>query len=546
VNATLPRLVVLGLVASFGAVAARGDTYPRQPGVDVLHYVFRVTLNDQTDSIAGETTVEVRFLENNVTTMSLDLASMAEDKGMVVTAVTSASASAPYEHKEDRLKITLDPAPKAGERRTFAIRYRGVPRAGLRIGKNRHDDRTFFSENWPDKARHWLPTLDHPSDKATSEFLVTAPARYQVVANGLLQEERDLGDGRRLTHWKESVPIATWLNAIGVAQFAAHHAGTVRGVPLETWVYHQDRDPIVSALETPGRRVIEFYAEHVGPYPYEKLAGVQAAGVGGGIEHASAIFYGERSVYGRDVTNLVAHEIAHQWFGDSVTERDWDDVWLSEGFATYFTLLFTEHDRGRDAFVAGLKRSREIVFTTEGRNPGLAVIHNNLADTRKVVNRLVYDKGGWTLHMLRNLIGTEAFWAGIQDYYRRYRDGNASTDEFRQVMEENSHRDLSWFFRQWLKQPGSPVVEGSWQYRPEDKRIAIELAQVQSGDPYRLPLEIGISIDGASEARIEKLELTERKQHFDVSAEKTPSAVTLDPNCWILMKADWKPKSKTP
>ena len=545
-NPNLPRLVVLYLIACLDASAALGDTYPRQPGVDVLHYVFRVTVNDQTDLIDGETTVEVRILENNVTTLALDLASTAGDKGMAVTAVTCAGAPAQYEHKEDRLKIALDPAPKAGKRCTFAILYRGVPRAGLRIGKNRHDERTFFSENWPDKARHWLPTLDHPCDKATSEFLVTAPARYQVVANGLLQEERDLGDGRRLTHWKQSVPIATWLNAIGVAQFAAHHAGTVKGVPLKTWVYHQDRDPIVSALETPGRRVIEFYTEYVGPYPYEKLAGVQAAGIGGGIEHASAIFYGERAVFGRDVTNLVAHEIAHQWFGDSVTERDWDDVWLSEGFATYFTLLFTEHNRGRDAFVAGLKRSREIVFTTEQRNPGLAVIHNNLADTRKVLNRLVYEKGGWTLHMLRGVVGTDNFWAGIQDYYRRFRDRNASTEEFRQVMEENAHCDLSWFFRQWLKQPGSPVVEGSWQYRPEDKRIAIELAQVQSGDPYRLPLEISVSTDGANEPRIEKLELTERKQHFDFLAEKTPSAVTLDPNCWILMKADWKPKSTTP
>ena len=124
-------------------------------------------------------------------------------------------------------------------------------------------------------------------------------------------------------------------------------------MPLESWVYHQDRDRIVPALETPARRVIEFYSDHVGPYPYEKLAGVQAAGVGGGIEHASVIFYGERSVFGRDITGLVAHEIAHQWFGDAVTERDWDDVWLSEGFATYFALLFTEHDSGRDAFVAG-------------------------------------------------------------------------------------------------------------------------------------------------------------------------------------------------
>ena len=168
--------VAIFLLTGFTVSAARSDTYPRQPGVDVLHYVFRVTVNDQTDEIAGETTVEVRFLQNNVTSLWLDLASTAGDKGMAVAGVSTAGAGARYEHKEDRLKIVLDPAPQAGEQRGFVISYRGVPRAGLRIGKNRHDDRTFFSENWPDKARHWLPTLDHPCDKATSEFLVTAPA----------------------------------------------------------------------------------------------------------------------------------------------------------------------------------------------------------------------------------------------------------------------------------------------------------------------------------------------------------------------------------
>jgi aminopeptidase N len=278
---------LLVLFSSLVVSVARSDTYPRQRAVDVLHYVFRVTLNDETDEISGETTVDVRFNEDHVSAFSLDLASVKETKGMVVAKVTSAGAAVRYELKDDRLTMALDPAPAAGDQRSFTIGYHGVPRGGLRIGKNRHGDRTFFSEHWPDKARHWLPTLDHPGDKATSEFLVTAPARYQVVANGLLQEERDLGDGRRLTHWKQSVPIASWLNAIAVAQFAAHHAGTVKGVPLESWVFHQDREPVVSALETPGRRVIEFYSEHVGPYPYEKLAGVQAAGVGGGIEHAA-------------------------------------------------------------------------------------------------------------------------------------------------------------------------------------------------------------------------------------------------------------------
>ena len=174
----------------------------------------------------------------------------------------------------------------------------------------------------------------------------------------------------------------------------------IKGVPLETWVYPQDRDKLTPNIEAIARRSLEFYSEHVGPYPYEKLANVQAAGISGGTEHASAIFYGENNLGGDGVTNLIAHEIAHQWFGNSVTERDWDDVWLSEGFATYFTLLFLEHDKGRDAFLSGLERSRTNVFGVEKRNPQLAVIHDNLADTKKVLNNLVYQKGGWTLHML--------------------------------------------------------------------------------------------------------------------------------------------------
>jgi len=183
--------------------------------------------------------------------------------------------------------------------------------------RNKYGERTFFSANWPDKARQWLPMIDHPSDKATSEFLITAPARYQVVANGLLEEEIDLGDGRRLTHWKQPVPIASWLNNIGVAAC----------VPPETWVFHQDREAGIRTVETPTRQAIEFYSDRIGPYPYEKLADVEASGMDGGMEHASEIFYGEKSVANRPAFSLVAYEKAHQWFGDSVTEKDWDDVW---------------------------------------------------------------------------------------------------------------------------------------------------------------------------------------------------------------------------
>jgi aminopeptidase N len=542
----IAQLTALAVSCVLTSTPCAADTYPRQAGVDVQHYTFRVTLADDSDEIVGETTVALQFAEGNVAGFELDLASASSGKGMTVASVTSAGAPARYEHRENRLRITLDPPPRSGERREFTVAYRGVPAGGLRIGPNRHGERTFFSENWPDKARQWLPTIDHPYDKATSEFLIVAPVRYQAVANGLLQEERDLADGRRLTHWKQSVPIATWLNAIGVARFSSHHAGTVRGVPLQTWVFPQDRDAGLATFEGVARRALEFYGEHIGPYAYEKLANVQAAGLRGGTEHASAIFYEERSASGREATTLVAHEVAHQWFGDSVTERDWDDVWLSEGFATYFTLLFTEHDHGRDAFVAGLKRSRDLVFAAEARETGLAVLHTNLADTRKVLNPLVYQKGGWMLHMLRGQLGTDTFWAGIREYYRRHRDGHASTDDFRRVMEETSGRDLSGFFRQWLARAGSPAVEGTWSHDPSAGQLVVELTQTQPGEPYCLPIEIGISNDGSSTARIEKAELTDRSHRFEFSAAKEPSTVTLDPNCWVLMKSSLKRRPAAP
>jgi aminopeptidase N len=531
------RFISLLVVLSVCTSLVTADTYPRQPGVDALHYIFRLTLSDDTDELVGETTIDLRFNQDGLTEVALDLASATDGKGMTVAEVTSGGTPVQYTHRADRLRLTLTSAPKAGERRQFIVRYRGTPANGLRMLKNKFGERVFFSENWPNNARQWLPMIDHPYDKATSEFIITAPVKYQVVANGLLREETDLGGGRRLTHWKQSVPIAAWLNALGVAQFAVHHPGLVKGVPLQTWVYHQERAIGPAWFEPTARRAMEFFSEQIGPYSYEKLANVEAAGFSGGTEHASAIFYGEKSILTRPRPGLIAHEIAHQWFGNSVTEKDWDCVWLSEGFATYFTLLFTEHYEGRDAFVAGLKGSRDTILAVEKRSPGLAVLHDNLADMKKVLNPLVYQKGGWTLHMLRSLMGTEKFWLGIRDYYQRYRDSSASTEDFRQVMEENSGLELSWFFRQWLKRAGSPVVEGSWRYDTAAKQVVIELAQTQPGEAYRLPLEIGITIEGTQQTRIEKFELREKQQRFEIAMDKEPATVTLDPNTWALMDA---------
>lgn len=530
-----PLLLLLGLYPAL----IFADTYPRQPGVDVQHYIFRVTLSDDNEEVAGETTVDLRFVKENVTQFALDLTSEKDGKGMTVSEVTLNNLALRYSHTADRLTITFPAAPLAGERRQVTVKYHGVPRDGLKFVKNKYGERAMFSANWPDLARQWLPTIDHPYDKATSEFVVTAAARYQVVANGVLAEQIDLGDGRRVTHWKQSVPIATWLNNIGVAQFASRHFGTAAGVPLETWVFHQDGEKAGATFDEPTRQAIRFFSDQIGPYPYEKLAQVQnGAANGGGMEHASAIFYGQNSVNGAPAFGLVAHETAHQWFGDSVTEKDWDDVWLSEGFATYFALLCAEHYQGRDAFVAGLKRSRAGIFETEKRLVGVAVVQDK--PWTGIPNGVVYQKGGWTLHMLRGLLGAEKFWDGIREYYRRYRDSNASTADFRKTMEETSGMDLAWFFEQWLYRAGSPVVEGGWRYNRSSRKIEIELTQTQAGTAYRLPIELSITRAGRRglpETTLEKIELTQKRQSFEIPAEQEPVAVDLDPNTWALISA---------
>ena len=535
------RSLVAALLLWFPATIAPAgfpDGYPRQP-VDVEHYRFALTLSDSSDSITGVATVRMRLLAAGMRTVALDLATVTparEGRGMRVSAVLAAGKSLTFAHTADRLVITLDRPSEAGQLVEFEVHYAGIPAGGLQIKPTKYGDRTFFSDDWPDKARQWLPTIDHIADKATMEMDVTAPAHYQVVSNGLRVEETDLPGALRRTLWRESVPISPWLYVLGVARFAVQHVGDYRGIPIESWVFAKDRDAGFYDFAVPVKDVMAFYSEWIGPYSYEKLANIQSNSVSGGMEAASAILYSAGSVTGtRSVRwrNVVIHEIAHQWFGDAVTESDWNDVWLSEGFATYFTLLFIEHAYGRGEFAAGLTASRKTVVDFTAKNPAYRVVHENLTDMAQVTSAMTYQKGGWVLHMLRQRLGDDRFWTGIRDYYARYRDGNASTANFREAMERASGEKLSAFFDQWLYWGGIPVIEGSWRWDAAAKQVRIELRQTQSGAPFEFPLDLGIQLPGA-EQRIERVTVTGTTAVFKVAAEKAPTSVTLDPNVRLL------------
>jgi aminopeptidase N len=415
---SIALLLLAAAIVATRPAPARADSYPRQRGIDVVAYVFRLELNDGTSAIAGEADIDVAFRADGVREIWLDLVGPSPDgkTGMTVERVTSDGRSLPFSHEHDRLRIDLPDGGKAGDRRRLTVRYAGTPADGLIAGRNRDGDPVFFGDNFPNRARHWLPTIDHPSDKAACEFVVTAPETYQVVAPGALVETTSLAGGRRLTRYREEAPITTYCMVIGVARFAVETIGQVGGAPVQSWVYAPERNAGFSDFRL-ALGPMQFYTKAIGPYPYEKLANVQSKTRYGGMENASAIFYAERVVTGQGRNaDLFAHEIAHQWFGDSVTESDWDHTWLSEGFATYLTHLYDERTAGRDALVQGMRRDRDAVVRYNEKNREAAVITPADPALDNILSTNSYQKGGWVLHMLRRQVGDAAFWKGLAAY----------------------------------------------------------------------------------------------------------------------------------
>ena len=514
------------------------DPYPKNPNIDILNYKFEIHLNDTSDIIYGSADIALN-IKDSEDRVRLDLISQGKDgMGMEVKKVTFNGSEVSYSHDNDVLLIETG-ALEYSSRDIINVVYSGMPITGLIIGPNMHGDRTFFSDNWPNKARNWLPLVDHPYDKSTAEFVVIAPNHYQVISNGLLVEETNLNKELKKTHWKQSVPISCWLYALGVAEFAVDYVDYFEGKSIQTWVYKQDRDNGFYDFKIPTKHTMEFFSDYIGPFAYEKLANVQSNSVKGGMESATAIFYSDVSVTGdRSVRwrNVVIHEVAHQWFGNCVTEYDWDDVWLSEGFATYFTLMFREHAYGRDDFVNGLNDAKRLVYNHYKTDKESSIVHNNLKDMKDVLTySLQYQKGAWVLHMLRNYVGEDNFRKGIRNYYKKYYNSTTTTNQFKTEMEVVSGMNLDTFFDQWLYKGGNMVLDGNWKFDEKKGRIEVNLNQVQNdGYLFEMPVELGISYNDKNLEKIQTVKLEKEKGRFYIASDNKPISIKIDPNTKLL------------
>jgi aminopeptidase N len=512
---------------------------PNLEAVDIKHYHFTIDLNDTTDVISGKAIIRLQALKP-LNEVEFDLISKTADgKGMVVSDLKLEEKQIKFTHAADRLKVSFGETVQTGKVATLTVFYRGIPKDGLIISKNMFGDRTFFADNWPNRGRNWLPVVDHPADKAAVDFTVLAPVHYEVVANGIKVEEVYLDEKQKMTSYREETPIGTKVMVIGVARFAIQRAGTVNNIPVESWVYPQLRKEGFYDYSV-AVRVLDFFISHVGPYSYKKLANVQSKTTFGGLENASAIFYSEKSVTGRNESEtLIAHEIAHQWFGNSASEKEWHHLWLSEGFATYFAHLYNEFTFGTEKRQDEMKEDREQVLAYFKKNPA-PVVDKNITNLMKLLNVNNYQKGSWVLHMLRREIGDQAFWNGIREYYRQYQNSNALTSDLQRVMQDVSGKNLEVFFSQWIFKDGHPVLNGEWKYDEASKKVVITINQVQKGQIFVFPLEIGVYEAGKAAPRIEAAYINRAPTQVTFPADTKPSKISLDPYINLLFEGNLK------
>ena len=491
--------------------------------IDVQHYNFAIQLNEENDIIKGQATVSIKFLKD-VSSFQLNLVKKnATGKGMLVSRITEEGRAITFSQDSDLVNINA--IAKANSLHNYTIVYQGVPADGLIISKNEFGRRTFFGDNWPNRAHNWLPCADYPADKAQVDFIVTAPAHYQVVANGLKTEETALPNHLKLTHWKETAQLPTKVMVIGVADFAIDHTGDVGKIPVYTYVFPESKDAGFKSYAV-AKEILPFYIKKIGPFAYEKLANVQSKTIFGGMENASTIFYFENSVTSNGIEELMAHEIAHQWFGDAASEKSFAHLWLSEGFATYMTNLYLENKYGADTLKKRMEADRLTVIKFEKKRL-TPVVDTSVKDNfMQMLNANSYQKGGWVLHMLRHKIGDSLFWKGIRNYYAKYDGGNANTDDLRHVMEQACGTNLQQFFKQWLYTPGHPDLGITCEYDATKQVFELNITQKQS-TLFNFPLEVNV------QGWLHVINIRDKNTVVQFPAREKPS-IAVDPNVNLL------------
>jgi aminopeptidase N len=527
---------------------AQTKNFNRARTFDVQHYTIRTAFERSTKTVFGDTSIRLKPLKANLTTVELDAAGFKLD----FVRLEDSGVNLQYRQAGEKLIITLDKAYAPKDSISIRIGYSCQPQQGVYFvdaltEKNKIiRDAQIWTQGEPEEAHHWFPSFDFPDDKATTEQFLTVEAGETAIANGELLETLENSNGTKTFHYKISVPHSVYLTSFVVGKYSKV-ADSYKNIPLGFYVY-PGREATARKAFGKTKNMMRIFEDYTGvAFPYSKYDQTVVANFQfGGMENITATTHADTEIFAVDympdeAEDLVSHELAHSWFGNLVTCRNWAELWLNEGFATFMEAAYREKAYGRADYMRKIKDDATRFIIDEAVNKNRHGLFNRLArPDNSIFDTTNYQKGGAVIHTLREEIGDEAFRKAINIYLNRHKFENVETPDLKKAMEEASGRDLTWFFNQWVYQGGFPKLEIRQIYQPRRKRLNLTVRQTQKADEitpaaFILPLEIEIAANGAT--KTEKIKIDKRTQNFSIPVDARPGEIRFDKDLKIPLKS---------
>ncbi|MBF8248009.1 MAG: hypothetical protein HW374_809 [Bacteroidetes bacterium] len=547
--------ILCGFAVSYAQkvdVYSRPRQLERSHDFDVLHYRISLRFDERTKSLFGETKITVRPLTDNFTTCVLDA-----ETYTVRSVYDKDKKPLSFAHIKGSLTISFPSAYRSRDTLAFTVVYDGtnVDVNGEQYGVSKDYDLGLdFKQETPENpqlintlsfpagARHWFPCYDHPNDKATSEVIATVRSSYSVLSNGRLVEIlENKQDSTRTFHWSQELPHSTYLFVLVAGPYVAIK-DSLGQLPVNYWVYPKDeKDAPRSFRRTP--EIIAFFEKEFGcRYPWVKYDQITIPGIGGGAESTTATVVGENTIHDeradQDFSShwLVAHEAAHQWWGNLVTMRDWNHTWINESFATYYEYYFARMDLGEDEGALNLLSKKEQYLAEARDRYQRPIVFDRWTYPNDNFDRHTYQKGALVLHMLRWIMGEDSFRASVAHFLKKHSFEPVSTDDFLVAIREATGQVLDDFFKQWIYKAGHPVFQVSSTWDAGRRVVRLKISQVQELNDwipvFSTPLDIGVTT--ASGKKIHRIQVTKAVENIELPSNDRPLLVRFDEGNHVL------------
>jgi aminopeptidase N len=527
--------------------------WPRSHNYDVQHYRIEVSFDWSKQSVTGLTTITLRPLMSDLKEVEIDAGKM------TINSVSLASGP-PLKFRyegEQRLFVTLDHAYPAGGDIGIAINYTATPERGLTFIVPTEEDPTrphqIWSQGESEDNHYWFPCYDYPNDKATTEMIATVDEKYQVISNGSLVETKPIPSTKtRAWHWRMDKPYSSYLVSIIVGEFTTVK-DRFKNIPIESYVY---RDQVENAKVSFGKigQMVAYFSERLEfDFPYSKYAQSTVRDFGGGMENITATTLTDTSVHDKrahlDVSSdeLISHELAHSWFGNMLTCRDWGELWLNESFASFMEADWTEHDLGRDDYLYEMHGNQRQYYEAWAGGNRRPIVGRRYTDPDALFDVYPYPRGAAVINMLRFTLGEELFWKAIKHYVKKYQWQNVETQQLVVAIEEATGQNLQWFFDEWLYRMGHPEFEITSSYDGA-KAVTITVKQTQKPDdtqpwfqsPEFFTTPVDIAITTAAGEKVHRAWVDGREKQFTFAVDSRPLIINFDRGNHLIKQVNFK------